>query len=98
MSPDNDLDEPLLRIVCAAVHKKNSAFTVPGIRHYDDDMMVLIYHLFVPFKKEDYIDGFLTNKGKFLSRKQAWVVADKARQIRSRIGQVFGELHSEDLY
>ncbi len=41
--------------------------------------------------------GFLTNKNRFVDRKEAWLIAEKANQIIRRSGG-HGTLYSEDLY
>ncbi len=41
--------------------------------------------------------GFLTNLNRFVDRKEAWSIADKAGQIKQQSGG-HGTLYSEDLY
>lgn len=45
-------------------------------------------------KKEQ---GFITNKNRFVSREQAWIIAEKANQIKENSGSK-GTLYSEDIY
>lgn len=40
--------------------------------------------------------GFLTTRGRFLSRADAWLLAERERQVGPEV-VVRGELHSEDL-
>lgn len=43
------------------------------------------------------VQGFLTNTNRFVDRKEAWVIAEKAKQI-IQISGGKGTLYSEDLY
>lgn len=103
MTPDTDLDEPLIRIVCAAIRHK-SGLVIRGERHYDDGMREMIMTLTGSSgtaKTTGWYScdqGFTTNKGEFLTREEAWRIAEAAGQIRSHPSQKPGVLHSEDLY
>lgn len=44
----------------------------------------------------EHIQGFVTNKGRFVTRVQARKIAEKANQIIS--DSTFNELYSEDIY
>jgi hypothetical protein len=97
------------RIVCAANAYLGFPFML-GIRHYDVHMCNAI----VAFKascniteaqwraaKEAGTQGFLDNRGNFLSRTEAWKVAEAAGQILRRVGgddKDGGTLYSENLY
>jgi hypothetical protein len=51
--------------------------------------------------KSDWEQGFIDNKGNFLSRKEAYIVAKNAGQVIRRCGgddTDGGILHSENLY
>ena len=86
-------------VVCAAMLMKDSSI-VTGVRHFSPDMRAIMrlaygekgYHLKV---KEQ---GFVDQWGKFLSRKEAFVIAKKMNQIREGSRVVEGELFSENLY
>ena len=78
-------DEPILdtsaRVVCAAM-LMDDGLVVPGVRHFSPDMRAILrriygdkYHLRV---KEQ---GFIDARGQFLSREEAWRVADRNGQI-----------------
>lgn len=97
---DNDLNEPLLHVVCAAVRNLRTGVILPGVRHWSSDMKTLAGHLSAVngFWKKEAEEGFLTNKGEFLTREQAWIIAEKAGQIRPHPSVKPGTLHSEDLY
>jgi hypothetical protein len=83
------------RIVCAANRKRFTGEVVLGIRHWDAFMR----HLDA---EGDPVDqGFIDNKGNFLSRTEAWKVAEAAVQIIRRCGgddTDGGTLYSENLY
>lgn len=99
MNSDDDLAEPLTRIVCAAIRHTETELVIPCVRHYDPQCRVLLEELqcYCPAHFPT-VAGFLTNTGEFLTRQQAWIVAEKAGQIRPHPSQVPDELHSEDLY
>ncbi len=85
-------------VVCAAMLMKDGSI-VTGIRHFSNEMRAVMrlaygaegYHLKVADQ------GFVDQKGVFLTREEAWVVAEAAGQIR-RVTGAKGELYSEDLY
>ncbi len=45
----------------------------------------------------EYTQGFLTSLNRFVNRKEAWIIAEKANQIKQQSGG-HGTLYSEDLY
>lgn len=90
------------RIVCAANRIGGKVYL--GVRHYDEHMRVSMkendVNLFldVGYKMEQ---GFIDNKGNFLSRTEAWKVAEREGQIVRRVGGDDvdgGTLYSENLY
>lgn len=93
------------RIVCAA-NKSECGHIVLGIRHFDMQMhnhiKLIRDALKLPnlkFKEQ----GFIDNQGKFLTREEAWIVAEKSGQIYKRVGgdmsiNNVGKLFSENLY
>lgn len=101
MNTDDDLSEPLYRVACAAIREKESGLIIAGVRHYDGIMRTMI-RLIDPERITPSLyaceQGFLDNKGGFLTREQAWVIAEKAGQIRPHPSMKPGILHSEDLY
>lgn len=100
MNPDSDLEEPLYRVVCAAI-KDKLGLVFCGARHRDSIMNAAPIRIYGPTHYHNYTEGvcgFIDNKGQFLTREQAWVIAEKAGQIRPHPSQKPGILHSEDLY
>lgn len=87
-------------IVCAANRLPNGHLLL-GARHWDQKMRDQ-YKL---SGSEDIVDfdnqGFMDQRGNFLTRTEAWKVAEKAGQIRYRCGgdeADGGTLYSENLY
>lgn len=71
------------RIVAAAIRAADGSVIV-GIRHYSKDMHEQIKHRGdgKKFSQRHGIDqGFVDQKGVYLTREEAWVVARKAGQI-----------------
>lgn len=83
------------RIVCAA-NLNQDGVIVLGARHFDSLM-----HTTIKAQKlegSDWVQGFITNRGDFVDRKEAWVVASRAGQIIHRCGGEEETLYSENLY
>ena len=79
------------RIVCAA-NRIGGTLTL-GVRHYDDIMRNCCKKL------DGYAEeGFVDNKGVFLTRTEAWPIALAAGQIIRRCGGDGVKLYSENLY
>jgi hypothetical protein len=87
---------PPRMIVCAANLVKGTI--ICGARHYDDIMRCQFKLLTDAYKHEDVIQGFIDQRGKFLTREEAWVIAEAAGQIIRRCGGDDGVLYSENLY
>lgn len=97
---DDDLStEPLIRVVCAAIRRKDDGLVIAGPRHFDPVMKQVLFALGYSLenKPTGFETGFLTNKQEYLTREQAWKVAEAAKQIRQVTGTP-GTLYSEDLY
>lgn len=94
-------DRTLPRVVCAAIRKTfpdKSEVLIIGPRHFDMVMHCTIRCLCAnPRDMADAEQGFIDQWGNFLTREQAWVIAQER-------GQFIGEpthpssLFSEDLY
>lgn len=86
----NDVPE---LIVCAACTCSDGAIVL-GARHWD-----LWMHSQRGDRKAGHIDsqGFITNRGRFVGRKEAWSIAEREGQIRRKVG-CDGVLYSENLY
>ena len=87
------------RIVCAA-NKAPDGKLIIGIRHCDALMVAALWHTsFINW--EGFTQGFVDNKGEFLTREEAWEVAVAANQLiplSENPSRVEGTLYSEDLY
>lgn len=89
------------RIVCAAQRRDDGAIVI-GARHFDHMMVMAIK------SRSDYNpdafdwqrseSGFVDQHGKFWTREEAWVIADKNGQIWRDRDWFPGLLHSEHLY
>lgn len=98
----SDYDPPEM-IVCAANSYGDTI--IPGVRHADAWMSGIVYqfedvHMYLTDEDEKE-QGFLTNKGRWVDRQEAWKIAVKNRQIVRRVGgdtAKGGTLYSENLY
>jgi len=82
------------RIVCAAMMDHTGVVTL-CVRHWDS------FCTGIQGPKEHCGQGFIDKNGKFLTRTQAWKVAEEAGQIIRRVGGDTangGTLYSENLY
>lgn len=88
------------RVVCAAIRAADGTLLL-GIRHYSTDMH---NQLSVRADREKFKcrhgddQGFVDQFGVYLTRKEAWIVAEAAGQIVRRCGGDGEELFSENLY
>ena len=102
------------RVVCAA-YVMNDGLVVSGARHYSPDMRRTMQQLYGPKYhlkvNRDYHDGgFINQFGDYLTREEAWVVADREGQLLHGVGNNdfvgprkagvgdTGTLYSENLY
>jgi hypothetical protein len=86
------------RIVCAANMRFEGELLL-GVRHWDHLMHQ--QHDRLPKGPNRWRQGFIDNQGQFLSRTEAWKVAEAAGQIIKRVGGDTadgGTLYSENLY
>lgn len=95
-------------IVCAAMLMDDGHIVI-GIRHYSPDMRETLKRIYgkgfrmfgriiiKPYHLRVLEQGFITNLGRFVGRREAWNIAEKNGQIRERVG-VHSELYSENLY
>jgi hypothetical protein len=84
------------RVVCAAVLVNDH--TICSARHFDNVMRAQIEAINEPYSGASVEQGFLDQCGEFLTREEAWVVAEAAGQIIRRVGGDGGRLFSENLY
>jgi hypothetical protein len=93
-------DRPQRRIVCAALRAADGDVLV-GIRHYSTDMRKQIQSRadgdkFNHLGEED--QGFVDQWGSYMTRAEAYMVADKVGQIMNHEACTPGRLYSEGLY
>ena len=67
-------------IVCAAIKHRHSGIIVCGVRHFDSIMRSILETLRLGYS--GWEQGFVDQKGKFLTREEAWTIADNALQLR----------------
>lgn len=91
------------RVVCAANLDTFSGHMIIGARHWDR-LMHVHNGLFVRaryYTSEFDQQGFIDQHGAFMTRKEAWKVAQEAGQIIRRVpgdDEDGGTLYSENLY
>ena len=88
------------RIVCAAIRAEDNSVLV-GIRHYSGDMYSQISarkdgEKFTNRSGDD--QGFVDQKGKYYTRKEAWIIAKENEQIIRIVNAQKEVLYSEHLY
>jgi hypothetical protein len=85
------------RVVCAAI--KLGDVIVTGPRHYDTIMCNTIKQMDMLSHWTDNAEqGFVDQRGNFLTREEAWIIAEKVGQIIRRVGGDGVRLYSENLY
>jgi len=88
--------ESVERIDAAAVQYGDDVFV--GINHGEAYEKLTAIHPEIIAANADIKNGFLTSTGRFVSRDEASVIADKAEQIRDEMkNKIRTGLHSEDL-
>lgn len=88
-------------IVCAAIKFELNgieAIVVPMVRHYSPDGGDIITELNYVHDLKEQEQGFITNFGRFVNRKEALQIAKQNDQIKYSIGYEPEELYSEMLY
>ncbi len=88
------------RVVCAAVQYSNG-ITLVAPRHFDAVMRDQYHRFFTQGtapREQDGVQGFLDQHGEFLTREEAWLIAEKSGQIIRRVGGDGKKLFSENLY
>lgn len=92
-----------LYVVCAAIRLKNGLI-ICGARHFDPIMVSVLESLYGDYwdKELSEVDGseqgFIDQRRNFLTRDEAWKMADSNGQIRYRCGGDKDTLFSENLY
>lgn len=87
--------DPSQVVVCAAIRSVYGVL-ICGARHFDNVMREQIKLLGLP--STNWEQGFIDQKGQFLTREEAWKIAIYANQIVKRVGGDEGRLFSENLY
>lgn len=82
------------KIVCAAIKKDEIIIT--GVRHFDKIMQKQIE--VSSLDRKGWEQGFVTNKLRFVSREEAWDIAQRNNQLCWGKDRPPGKLFSEDLY
>ena len=85
------------KIICAAIQKEG--IIILGVRHFDKIMSKCLE--ISDFDKNDWKNwgqGFITNKQRFVDRKEAWDIATQNDQLCWGKDRKPGLLFSEDLY
>jgi hypothetical protein len=86
------------RVICAAMQNKHTRVVLCSVRHYDGIIHMALNNYLTDHNPEDWIQGFVDNKGNFLTREEAHKVASAANQIIRRCGGDEVRLFSENLY
>lgn len=88
------------RVVCAACKLADGSLVI-GARHMDGIMTATAARIGKGFMHAKDAQGFIDQRGVFMTRQQAWKVAEEAGQILHRCGGDTidgGYLFSENLY
>lgn len=86
-------------VVCAANRHKETGQIVAGARHWDSTMRGMV--MTSEEQRLSWINaeqGFIDQFGEFMTREEAYDVAETAGQIRYSIGYETRTLYSEHLY
>lgn len=92
--------EQVRRVVCAANRNNATGIIACGARHFDSVMHRAIEQM-PSVQRDDWRkseQGFIDQHGVFLTREEAWKVAEAAGQIIRCTDWQIGSLHSEHLY
>lgn len=97
-------------IVCAAIkfiertqreinlNRNGVELIVPMVRHYSPDGREVLESIKSNCELKELEQGFITNKGRFVGRKEAFKIAKENNQIKFDIGYNTKFLFSEMLY
>lgn len=97
-------------IVCAAIqfevktpikernNQKGFEWILPMVRHYSPDAHETLGMISDYYTEHKKVQGFITNYGRFVDRKEAFEIAKANNQIIRNIGYEPDELYSEMLY
>ena len=95
----NPCIEPKRRVACAAIRMKDGT-VITGARHYSPDMRRLMRRIYGgdDYWKHADEQGFVDNRGEYLNREQAFILARESGQCPHLPGDGVACLFSEDLY
>lgn len=92
------MTRPPQRVVCAAARNAHGDI-VCAPRHYDATMRAQMDAAPERWPRGGHPEqGFVDQFGTFLTREEAWVIAEREGQIHRRCGGDGAELFSENLY
>lgn len=92
----NNIVKPHQRIVCAANRHRESGRIICGARHWDSIMRSQIR---IDEEFSHFDQGFINQFGEYLTREEAWVIAEEQGQIRQFCyDNQKSYLYSENLY
>lgn len=87
-------DDPDTLIVCSGAMSPEG-LVIASLRHGDD----LFYNAVGDISCMDWIQGFITNQYVFVTREEAWIIAERQGQIRNQLPcDHTRRLYSENLY
>ncbi|MDR2146421.1 MAG: hypothetical protein LBE91_08190 [Tannerella sp.] len=90
-------------ILCAAIHFDDGNY-YPHHKQYGTGIVACGYrhHLIFTLRPKEFkgkeTQGFLTSKGRFVNRIEAYTIAVNAGQIKDYNSNPYSKLFSEDLY
>lgn len=84
------------RVVCAANRHPETKQIILGARHWDQFMHQQADAIGGEWAGAE--QGFIDQMGGFLTREEAWVIAESAGQIVRRVGGDGSRLFSENMY
>jgi hypothetical protein len=87
-------DDQPEKIVCAAIQRED--VIILGVRHFDKIMLKCLE--IAQLNMLGWEQGFVTNKYRFVNRKEAWNMAVQNDQLCWGKDRETGLLFSEDLY
>ena len=86
-------------ITGAAIKRKSDGKIWTGSRHKYIYNEIALEEFPVVIERENFIEGFMTEKNEFVNRSEAFVIAVASRQIaEKKDGWTTSDLISEDLY
>lgn len=87
------------RVVVCAANRSLTGKIVCGARHWDSAMRSMtVVDKNLPPEWRGAEQGFIDQYGQFLTREEAYIIAEKAGQIKYGPAHSEGTLYSEDLY